>query len=51
MNFSLSVVNGGSCEDGVNQYICHCPSGYGGKRCENEIDECSSNPCRKLFYC
>lgn len=35
--------NGGRCEDGVNQFICQCPPGYGGKRCEKEIDECDSS--------
>lgn len=43
-------VNGGRCEDGVNQFICHCQPGYGGKRCEKEIDECDSSKSKyKLF--
>lgn len=36
-------LNGGRCEDGVNQFICQCPPGYGGKRCEKDIDECDSS--------
>lgn len=28
---SNPCINGGSCEDGVNQFICHCLPGYGGK--------------------
>ena len=26
--------NGGTCEDGVNQYTCHCVDGYDGHRCQ-----------------
>ena len=28
---SNPCINGGTCEDGVNQFICHCLPGYGGK--------------------
>lgn len=27
---SNPCINGGTCEDGVNQFICHCLPGYGG---------------------
>lgn len=40
--------NGGRCEDGVNQFICQCPPGYGGKRCEKEIDECDSSESKYI---
>ena len=26
--------NGGSCEDQVNRYTCHCPPGYSGDHCQ-----------------
>ena len=26
--------NGGTCSDLVNKFVCNCPSGYGGVRCE-----------------
>ncbi|XP_066302866.1 von Willebrand factor D and EGF domain-containing protein-like [Branchiostoma lanceolatum] len=29
---------------GQGQYVCECP-GYTGQWCEQEIDECQSNPC------
>ncbi|XP_031550465.1 fibropellin-3-like [Actinia tenebrosa] len=36
---------GGMCTDQVNGYSCTCAAGYNGTRCENDIDECASNPC------
>lgn len=42
--------NGGRCEDGVNQFICQCPPGYGGKRCEKEIDECDSSKLKNTCH-
>lgn len=42
-------VNGGRCEDGVNQFICQCPPGYAGKRCEKEIDECDSSKSKQNY--
>lgn len=26
--------NGGTCSDLVNKFVCNCPPGYGGVRCE-----------------
>ena len=27
--------NGGTCEDGVNEYTCQCSAGYTGTNCED----------------
>ncbi|CAH1803247.1 unnamed protein product [Owenia fusiformis] len=40
-----SCENGGSCIDGVDSYSCNCVSGYTGRRCETNIDDCPSSPC------
>lgn len=29
-----TCINGGSCVDGVNSYLCSCVKGYTGDRCE-----------------
>lgn len=31
--------------DLLDNYECRCPLGYSGRNCEQEIDECQSNPC------
>ncbi|XP_077968671.1 complement receptor type 1-like isoform X4 [Styela clava] len=40
----------GVCLDGINDFSCSCPTGYSGKTCEIDIDDCSSNPCHN-GYC
>ncbi|KAI0235484.1 hypothetical protein LSAT2_013992 [Lamellibrachia satsuma] len=35
--------------DGI--FSCICEDGYTGTKCENEIDECESNPCQKGGSC
>lgn len=34
-----------TCHDGVNDFTCDCPPGFGGKRCHLKQDLCSPNPC------
>ena len=35
----------GDCEDLVNDYRCKCDSGYEGKNCQNDKNDCIPNPC------
>ena len=35
----------GTCQDQVDGFICLCEPGYDGNLCNNNIDDCSTNPC------
>ncbi|XP_033624934.1 fibropellin-1-like [Asterias rubens] len=37
--------NNASCVDDYPGFICVCMSGYGGKTCDEDTDECESSPC------
>ncbi|XP_072048750.1 uncharacterized protein [Amphiura filiformis] len=41
---SNPCVNGG-CQDGLNQYVCQCNTGWTGTNCDININGCASNPC------
>uniref|UniRef100_A0A667XGL2 von Willebrand factor D and EGF domains n=1 Tax=Myripristis murdjan TaxID=586833 RepID=A0A667XGL2_9TELE len=49
---SCECLNGASCVTDVNlpagsgAYLCACPGGFRGERCEVDIDDCKPNPCR-----
>uniref|UniRef100_A0A665VVX8 Crumbs cell polarity complex component 2b n=1 Tax=Echeneis naucrates TaxID=173247 RepID=A0A665VVX8_ECHNA len=37
---------------GTNEFTCHCPDGFTGYNCTQDIDECHSNPCNGTkSYC
>lgn len=42
---SQPCLNGGACEDQFNQFSCACLPGWGGERCQSDLDECASQPC------
>ncbi|XP_077983821.1 sushi, von Willebrand factor type A, EGF and pentraxin domain-containing protein 1-like [Glandiceps talaboti] len=37
--------NGGTCEDNISGFTCHCVSGYHGDRCEIRALHCDPDPC------
>jgi len=36
----------GSCEEKDGGYLCTCENGWGGKNCDDVIDDCSTEPCK-----
>ncbi|XP_067138604.1 LOW QUALITY PROTEIN: sushi, von Willebrand factor type A, EGF and pentraxin domain-containing protein 1-like [Centruroides vittatus] len=43
--------NLGTCINIENNYICHCPTGFQGKQCEINIDDCSEELCLNNGTC
>lgn len=37
--------------DEEDKHYCHCQAGYTGSYCEDEVDECSPNPCQNGATC
>jgi len=35
--------NGGTCTNSVGGFTCDCPAGWGGARCDEDIDECAAD--------
>ena len=44
-------MNGGQCTELFGRAECNCNPGYTGRYCDNEIDECASNPCENDGSC
>jgi len=42
---NVTCKNGGSCIDGINNFICSCIIGYTGAWCEADINDCVSAKC------
>ena len=42
---SNPCLNGGSCADSGDDYVCTCPPRFKGKNCDFDRNPCGSNPC------
>ena len=45
------VTNANVIVSGFSGYTCECPSGYQGRYCETDINECDSSPCPANYTC
>ncbi|XP_033106114.1 delta-like protein D [Anneissia japonica] len=48
---STPCVNGGTCQHGVDSYVCICPPAWGGSLCHLLQDECINFPCANNATC
>ena len=50
---SNPCASGSTCIDDVNQFICQCPLGFTGQRCQTNIDDCGADlsPCDNEGTC
>ena len=42
--FSTNLL--GTCVDKLNGFTCNCQAGFTGMKCDVDIDDCYTNPCR-----
>ena len=49
--FVNDCLNGGSCEDPSDSYVCNCNAGFEGDYCGLNIDECQHNECQNNATC
>ena len=47
----IDCKNGGLKMVGNHEFVCICPSGFSGRHCEININECASNPCYNDAIC
>ncbi|KAI0224310.1 hypothetical protein LSAT2_024675 [Lamellibrachia satsuma] len=42
---NVTCLNGGTCEDTLKGFVCHCPYGYTGRKCETRLIPCAELKC------
>lgn len=47
----MPCLNGGSCDVKGDQSVCVCTKGYTGLDCSQDVNECTSNPCKNDGVC
>ena len=40
----------GECKNSVGSFSCNCSTGWSGKVCDIDVDECASKPCQNAKY-
>ncbi|KAJ8035485.1 Neurotrypsin [Holothuria leucospilota] len=48
---SQPCAHNGKCVIARTSFVCLCPTGFNGTRCENVVDPCDSNPCEHNGLC
>ena len=47
-------MNGGTCDNRIGSFVCHCASGYNGTTCSigtsHIVEHASNSRCRVLFF-
>ncbi|XP_067851680.1 sushi, nidogen and EGF-like domain-containing protein 1 isoform X2 [Heptranchias perlo] len=48
---SQPCLNGGTCKDGVDTFVCECQKEYTGSICESVVNPCRLSPCGARGFC
>ncbi|XP_052811571.1 neurogenic locus notch homolog protein 1-like [Mya arenaria] len=48
---STPCINGGTCNDLINEFTCTCATGFQGTTCQTNPDDCNPQPCENGGIC
>ncbi|XP_062902209.1 sushi, nidogen and EGF-like domain-containing protein 1 isoform X3 [Mobula hypostoma] len=48
---SQPCLNGGTCKDEINSFVCECQKAFAGTLCESAVNPCRLNPCGTRGFC
>ena len=51
VSVDMVCLNGGTCRDVGESHRCECRPGFEGSYCDQDVDECRSQPCRNGARC